>query len=408
MSDSRPIYMDHHATTPVAPRVLEAMWPYFTERFGNAASRSHAYGWEAEEAVDRAREQVGSLLGARAPSKEIVFTSGATESDNLALKGIAHLAANQGGHLITQKTEHKAVIDTCRRLQREGYRVTWLDVDAQGRVDPEDVRHAIQPDTIVVSIMLANNEVGTVQPIEAIGAITREHGVPLHCDATQGVGRTEFDVEQMHVDLASISGHKIHGPKGVGALYVRRTGAGRVRLVGEIDGGGHERGMRSGTANVPGIVGLGEAAEMLAEGWRDEAARIRSLRQKLHDRIGAKLEEVHLNGAEDPWRHPGNLNLSFGYVEGEALLLALQKEVAVSSGAACSSASLEPSYVLRAMGRDAELAEASIRFGLGRDNTDEEVERVARVVVREVQRLRKHSPLWEMREQGLDPRQIDW
>lgn len=402
-----PIYMDCHATTPVDPRVLEAMWPYFAERYGNAASRSHGFGWQAEEAVERAREQVGALLGARDPAKEIVFTSGATESDNLAVKGAARFRREREGrdHVVTCVTEHKAVVDSCRRLEREGFRVTWLGVDGQGRVDPAAVAEAIDDRTALVSIMLANNEVGTVQPIEAIGEITRARDVWLHCDAVQGVGRTDFDVERMQVDLASVSAHKIYGPKGAGALYVRRTGPSRVRLIAEMDGGGHERGMRSGTLNVPGIVGLGEAAALLAAEWRDESERLRALRDRLRAGIEARVPEVHLNGAEDPWRHPGNLNLSFGFVEGEALILALQKHVAVSSGAACSSASTGPSYVLRAMGVDDELAEASIRFGLGRFNTEDEVDRVVRVVAREVARLREKSDLWQLHRQGVD---LDW
>jgi cysteine desulfurase len=399
--------MDCHATTPVDPRVLEAMLPYFTERYGNAASKSHGYGWEAEEAVERARDQVGALIGAKDPGKEIVLTSGATESDNLAIKGAAHFRREREGkdHVVTCVTEHRAVLDSCRRLEREGFRVTWLPVDSQGRIDPDEVARAIDDRTALVSLMLANNEVGTVHDMAAIGAVTRERGVWLHCDATQGVGRTDFHVDRMHVDLASLSAHKIYGPKGVGALYVRRTGDVRVRLVAEMDGGGHERGMRSGTLNVPGAVGLGEAAAILAAEWRDEAARMRALRDRLRTAIEAKVEETHLNGAEDPWRHPGNLNLSFGFVEGEALIMALQKHVAVSSGAACSSASTEPSYVLRAMGRPKELAEASIRFGLGRFTTEAEVDAVARHVAHEVKALRARSDLWHLHKQGVN---LDW
>ncbi|MFW5876000.1 MAG: IscS subfamily cysteine desulfurase [Myxococcota bacterium] len=402
-----PIYMDCHATTRVDPRVVEAMLPFFTERYGNAASRSHGFGWDAEEAVDRAREQVAALIGARDPAQEIVFTSGATESDNLAIKGAARFLRERDGkdHVVTCVTEHKAVIDSCRRLEREGFRVTWLPVDAAGQVRPDDVAAALDDRTALVSIMRANNEVGTVQPLEAIGRLTRERGVWLHCDAVQGVGRTELDVDAMHIDLLSLTAHKFHGPKGVGALYVRRTGPTRVRLLAEMDGGGHERGMRSGTLNVPGIVGLGEAAAILAREQDAECDRLRALRDRLRTKIEAAVEEVHLNGAEDPWRHPGNLNLSFGFVEGQGLILALQKHVAVSSGAACSSASTEPSYVLRAMGVAEELAEASIRFGLGRFNTEAEVDQVARVVAREVARLRDRSDLWQLHRQGVD---VDW
>jgi cysteine desulfurase len=357
--------------------------------------------------VYEAREQVGQLVGARAPDKEIVFTSGATEADNLALKGVAH--ANGSGHIITQKTEHKAVIDAARRLEREGFAVTWLDVDGEGFVDPEDVRRAIRPDTIIVSVMYVNNEVGTVQPIEAIGAITREHGIPLHTDAAQAMGRVEVDVERLNIDLLSLSGHKMYAPKGVGALYVRRSGPLRVRLVAEMDGGGHERGMRSGTLNVPGIVGLGTASRLAREQWRSEARELARLRQRLYQGIVGRLEEVRLNGPSDfRFRHPGNLNLSFGYVEGEALILALQSDLAVSSGAACSSASLEPSYVLHAMGVDRDLASASVRFGLGRGTTEAEVDRAIEVVVASVEALRARSPLWELRAEGAGADALDW
>ncbi len=407
MSDeARPIYLDNHATTRVDPRVVEAMLPWLTERYGNAASRSHVFGWEAEDAVEEARASIARLVGARS-AKTIVFTSGATESNNLALKGVAHAMRERGDHIITQKTEHKSVIDSCRRLEREGFRVTWLDVDGEGRVDPDAVGRAIDDRTVLVSIMLCNNEVGTIQPIADIGAITHERGVLLHCDAVQGVGRTDFDVEAMHVDLASLSAHKIYGPKGVGALYVRRSKP-RVRLVAEIDGGGHERGMRSGTLNVPGIMAFARAADLLADGWREEAERVRTLRERLRHALFSRIEELHLNGAEDPWRHPGNLNISFGYVEGEALIMALQKELAVSSGSACTSATIEPSYVLRAMGVDDDLAHASIRFGLGRFTTEDEVDRAADIVVRQVDRLRKLSPLWKMREEGVDPATLRW
>jgi len=401
---TRPIYMDDHSTTRCDPRVVEAMLPFFTEEFGNAASRSHAYGWRAEEAVEGARAEVAKLLSARS-NKEIVFTSGATESDNLAIKGAARLAREErkGDHVVTCKTEHKAVIDTCRRLEREGFRVTWLDVDGEGRIDLDALRAAIDDRTVLVSLMLANNEVGTVHPIADVGAITRERGVLFHCDAVQGAGRMAFDVEAMHVDLASVSAHKIYGPKGVGALYVRRRDP-RVRLVAEMDGGGHERGMRSGTLNVPAVVGFGVAAQIMREEGPGEAERVRALRNRLRERLFAELEELKLNGADDPWRHPGNLNVSFAYVEGEALMMALKDVVAVSSGSACTSASLEPSYVLRAMGVSEDMAHASLRFGLGRFTTEAEVDRVADQVVRKVKRLREMSPLWQMREEGVDPR----
>ena len=404
VTEPLPVYMDNHSTTRCDSRVVEAMRPYFEEQYGNAASRSHAYGWRAEEAVEVAREAIAKLIGARS-GKEIVFTSGATESDNLAIKGVARLLRDEGkgDRIITAKTEHKAVIDTCRRLEREGFRVTWLDVDGEGRVSLDALRGAIDDRTILVSLMLANNEVGTVHPVAEIGAITRERGVLFHCDAVQGVGRVPFDVEAMHVDLASVSAHKLYGPKGVGALYVRRRDP-RVRLIAEMDGGGHERGMRSGTLNVPAIVGFGVAAGILRDEGAAEAARIRALREKLKGRLFAELEDVTLNGPDGSDRHPGNLNVSFGYVEGEALMMALKDIVAVSSGSACTSASLEPSYVLRAMGKNEDLAHASIRFGLGRFNTEAEVDRVADQVVRKVKKLRELSPLWQMREEGVDPR----
>ncbi len=396
--------MDNHATTRPDPRVVDAMLPYLTEEYGNAASRSHVYGWRAEEAVERAREEVARLLGAQSP-KEIVFTSGATESDNLAVKGAARLLREQGrgDHVVTCRTEHKAVIDSVRRLEREGFRVTWLDVDRQGRIDLDALRDAIDDRTVLVSLMLANNEVGTVHPVAEIGAITRERDVLFHCDAVQGLGRVDFDVTAMHVGLASVSAHKIYGPKGVGALFVRRRDP-RVRLVAEMDGGGHERGMRSGTLNVPGIVGLGEAARILREEGRAEAERVRALRDRLWARLRDGAEELTRNGAEEPWCHPGNLSVSFAYVEGEALLLALKDVVAVSSGSACTSASVEPSYVLRAMGVPEDQAHASIRFGLGRFNTEQEVDRVAEQVLRRVDALREMSPLWQMRAEGVDPR----
>jgi cysteine desulfurase len=394
MAIKLPIFMDNNSTTPVDPRVLEEMLPYFTTKFGNAASRSHKFGWEAEEAVDYARERIARLVGAK-DSKEVVFTSGATESDNLAIKGVAEFYKDKGNHIITTVTEHKAVLDTCKRLEKQGCEVTYLGVAKDGRVDPDDVRRAIKDKTILVSVMLANNEIGTVQPLEEIGRITRERGVLLHSDAVQGVGKVEFDVQKFNVDLASITAHKMYGPKGLGALYVRRSKP-RVRLVAQMDGGGHERGMRSGTLPVPLIVGFG----------KEEAVRISSLRDRLSKRITGKLDEVYLNGSLEH-RLPGNLNLSFNFVEGEGLMMAI-KDVAVSSGSACTSASLEPSYVLRALGVGDELAHSSIRFGLGRFNTAEEVDYVADLMVDKVERLRDMSPLWEMHKEGIDLKSVAW
>ncbi|MDB4986773.1 MAG: Cysteine desulfurase [Myxococcaceae bacterium] len=400
-----PIYMDNHATTQVDPRVLETMIPYFTHDFGNAASRNHAFGWKAEEGVEYAREQVAQLIGAKS-DKEIVFTSGATESDNLAIKGVADFYKEKGNHIITTRTEHKAVLDTCKKLEKQGYTVTYLDVAQDGLIRPEQVAEAITDKTILVSIMFANNEVGSIQPLAEIGKITRARGVLFHSDAVQGVGKAEFDVESMNIDLASITAHKMYGPKGVGALYVRRQKP-RVRIVAEMDGGGHERGMRSGTLNVPGIVGFGKAAELARKEWRTDAARIFDMRQRLRAKLFAALDMVHLNGADDPYRLPGNLNVSFSFVEGEAMMMAI-RDVAVSSGSACTSASLEPSYVLRAMGVEEELAHSSIRFGLGKFNTDEEVDYVAELVIRSVERLRAMSPLYEMHKEGIDIKSIQW
>jgi cysteine desulfurase len=399
-----PIFMDNHSTTPVDPRVLEEMLPYFTTKFGNAASRNHPFGWEAEEAVDYARERIAKLIGAK-DSKEIVLTSGATESDNLALKGVAEFYKDKGNHIITTVTEHKAILDTCKRLEKEGCEVTYLGVDKEGRVDPDDVKKAITDKTILVSVMLANNEIGTVQPLEAIGKITRERGVLLHSDAVQGVGKVEFDVQKMNVDLASLSSHKIYGPKGVGALYVRRSKP-RVRLVAQMDGGGHERGMRSGTLAVPLIAGFGKACDILSRDGKAESAKMTVLRERLRSRIMGRLDEVYINGSVDH-RLPGNLNISFNFVEGEGLMMAM-KDVAVSSGSACTSASLEPSYVLRALGVGDELAHSSIRFGLGRFNTEEEVDYVADLVVAKVKGLRELSPLWEMHQEGIDLKSIQW
>lgn len=398
----KPIYMDYHSTTPVNPRVLEAMLPYFTEHFGNAASRSHSFGWTAEAAVEKAREQVAALIGGSA--REIVWTSGATESDNLAIKGIAEFYKDKGNHIITCKTEHKAVLDTCKRLERQGYEVTYLDPDRTGRVSADQVREAITDRTILVSLMLANNEIGTVHPVEEIGQVTREKGVFFHIDAVQGVGRVPFDVNACNANLVSLSAHKMYGPKGIGALWVRRRP--RVRLTAIIDGGGHERGMRSGTLNVPGIVGFGAAAEILRNEWKGEAERIRRLRDRLEEHIFSRLDMVYLNGNKEH-RLPNNLNVSFAYVEGEGLMMAL-KDVAVSSGSACTSASLEPSHVLRACGVEEELAHTSIRFGLGRFNTEEEVDYVADLVVEKVQKLREMSPLYEMAKEGIDLKSIAW
>lgn len=399
-----PIFLDNHSTTRVDPRVLEAMLPYFTLDFGNAASRTHSFGWTAESAVDGARNTIAKFIGAES-GKEIVITSGATESDNLAIKGVAEYYGSKGKHIITTVIEHKAVLDSCKRLEKQGFHVTYLGVGPDGLVDPDAVKNAITDQTILVSVMLANNEVGTIQPIGEIGKITRERGVIFHVDAVQGLGKTPFDVREMNVDLASITAHKIYGPKGVGALYVRRSKP-RVRLVAQMDGGGHERGNRSGTLNVPGFVGLAKACEIyLAEGAA-ENERILGLRNRLHQRITAALDNVFLNG-DAVRRLPGNLNLSFAFVEGEAMIMAL-KDVAVSSGSACTSSSLEPSYVLRAMGLDEELAHSSIRFGIGRFNTEEEIDYVAKLVIEKVSRLREMSPLYEMHKEGIDLKSIQW
>jgi cysteine desulfurase len=399
-----PIYMDNHATTRVDPRVVQAMLPYFDETFGNAASRTHAFGWQAEAAVEDARDTVAGLINAES-GKEIVFTSGATESDNLAIKGVAEYYKAKGNHIVTTVIEHKAVLDSCKRLEKQGFEVSYVPVGKDGRVDPDDIRRALTDKTILVSVMLANNEVGTIQPIAEIGAITREKGVLLHCDAVQGIGKSEFDVRAMNVDLASLTAHKIYGPKGVGALYVRRSKP-RVRLVAQMDGGGHERGNRSGTLNVPGIVGFAKACQILKHEGKAENERIRGLRDRLHRGIAAALDQVVLNGHPEQ-RLPGNLNLSFSFVEGEGLMMAI-KDVAVSSGSACTSASLEPSYVLRSMGLDEELAHSSIRFGLGRFNTEEEVDFVVDLVVGKVQKLRDMSPLYEMFKDGIDLKSIQW
>jgi cysteine desulfurase len=402
MAIQLPIYMDNNATTPLDPRVLEAMMPYLTTEFGNAASRSHSFGWKAEEAVDRAREQIAALIGGN--EKELVFTSGATESINLALKGAAEFYKEKGNHIITVRTEHKATLDTAKRLERQGFEVTYLPTDKSGQISAQQLREAITDKTILVSVMLANNEIGTLQPIAELGEVTREKGVLFHVDAVQGVGKVPFDVEKMKVDLASVSGHKIYGPKGIGALWVRRKP--RVRIAPIIDGGGHERGMRSGTLNVPGIVGFGKAAELARELMPEESKRTYRLRKKLQDYLFSHLDHLELNGHPTE-RLPGNLNVSFAYVEGEALMMAI-KNVAVSSGSACTSASLEPSYVLRACGVSEDLAHTSIRFGIGRFNTEDEVDYVGKYVVDQVKRLREMSPLYEMANEGIDLSKIEW
>ena len=383
MSLKLPIYMDHHATTPVAPEVFEAMRPYFLEYFGNAASRNHSFGWTAEGAVETARAHVARLIGCK--PIEVVFTSGATESDNLALKGVAYAYRDKGTHLITSQIEHNAVLDACRRLEKEGFHVTYVPVGRDGIVDPAAVAKAITPKTTLVSIMLANNEVGTIQPLAEIGRVCRERGVLLHSDAVQGVGKISANVEELNVDLMSLTAHKIYGPKGVGALYVR-MGNPRVRLVPQMDGGGHEKGRRSGTLNVPGIVGLGKACELAGRLMDEEATRLTALRERLRADLFLRLDHIHLNG-HPTCRLPGNLNVSFDFIDGEALLMSL-KDVALSSGSACTSASVEASHVLRAMGLGDALAHASLRFGLGRGNTEEEVDYVCARLVEEVTRLR--------------------
>ncbi len=391
-----PIYMDNHATTPVDPRVLAAMLPYFTERFGNAASRNHSFGWHAEEAVEAARKQVADLIGATA--KEIVFTSGATESDNLAIKGAARMYREKGNHLVTAVTEHKAVIDTCKHLEKDGFEVTYLPVNRDGLIDLDQLRAAITDRTVLISIMAANNEVGVLQPVAEIGRLARERGVLFHTDAVQAAGKVPFDVNAMNADLVSLSAHKMYGPKGVGALYVRRRNP-RVLLTPIIDGGGHERGMRSGTLNVPGIVGFGKAAALCRDELAGEAARLTALRDRLAEGL-RRLDDVEINGSMEH-RLPGNLNVSFAYVEGESLLMGIS-DVAVSSGSACTSATLEPSYVLKAMGIGDELAHSSIRFGLGRFNTEEEVDFVVEKLSAVVTRLREMSPLFELAKENQE------
>jgi cysteine desulfurase len=398
-----PIYMDNHATTPLDERVLAAMMPYFTTKFGNAASRNHSFGWEAEQAVEEAREQIARLIGAT--GKEIIFTSGATESDNLAIKGVAEMYHERGNHIITQVTEHKAILDTCKRLEKYGYRVTFLPVMADGIIDLNDLRQAMDDKTILVSIMAANNEIGVLQPIAEIGKLCHEKNVIFHCDGVQAMGKVPVDVMADNIDLLSISGHKIYGPKGVGALYVRRRNP-RVQISAQIDGGGHERGMRSGTLNVPGIVGLGKACEIALAEMPVEAARLTALRDRLKDKLEANLDFIHVNGSMEH-RLPNNLNVSFLYVEGESLMMGIN-DVAVSSGSACTSATLEPSYVLKALGLGDDVAHSSIRFGLGRFTTEAEVDYVAAKVIDIVRKLRELSPLYEMAKEGIDLTKIQW
>jgi cysteine desulfurase len=403
MAIKLPIYMDNHATTPVDPRVVEAMLPYFNDKFGNAASRNHEFGWVAEEAVENARGQIARLINAT--PKEIVITSGATESTNLAIKGVAEMYREKGNHVITQVTEHKATLDTCKRLEKYGYEVTYLPVQKDGRINLVELRHAITPKTILISIMYANNEIGVVQPIAEIGKIAKEKGVFFHVDGVQAVGKIPVDVQADGIDLMSISAHKIYGPKGVGALYVRRKNP-RVQLAAIIDGGGHERGMRSGTLNVPGIVGLGKACELCQQEMAKEGKELSRLREKLTHSIMSRLDETFINGSMEH-RLPHNINISFAYVEGESLLMGIN-DIAVSSGSACTSATLEPSYVLKALGVGEDLAHTSIRFGIGRFNTEEEVDYVADRVVDTVTRLRELSPLYEMAKEGVDVSKMKW
>lgn len=400
----RRIYLDNNATTRVDPRVVDAMLPYFTEKFGNAASRNHEYGWEAEEGVDQAREQVAAVIGA--DSKEVIFTSGATESNNIAIKGVAAMYGEKGRHIITQKTEHKAVLDPAHYLEQHGFRVTVLEVDPQGLIDLNQLSDAMTPDTILVSIMHGNNEIGTLQPIAQIGKLCKERGVLFHTDACQTFGKTPINVEAMGIDLLSLSAHKIHGPKGVGALFARRKKP-RVRCEAVIHGGGHERGMRSGTLNVPGIVGLGKAAALCQEGFASgEPQKIAALRDRLFQGLQRDLEDITLNGHPTE-RTPSNLNVSFAFVEGESLMMGFS-DIAVSSGSACTSASLEPSYVLKALGVGDELAHSSIRFSFGRFNTADEVDYTVERVVAAVRHLRKMSPLAEMAAEGIDLKTVEW
>lgn len=399
---TRPIYLDYQSTTPCDPRVVEAMLPYFTEEFGNPHSRSHAYGWQAEEAVETARTQVANLINA--DPREVIFTSGATESNNLAIKGVAYFYKDKKDHIVTCQTEHKCVLDSCRHLEQEGFKVTYLPVDSNGIIDLNQLREAITDKTSLVSIMAVNNEIGVIQPLSEIGKICREKGVFFHTDAAQAVGKITVDVEAMNIDLLSLSSHKFYGPKGIGALYVRRKP--RVRLTSLINGGGQERGMRSGTLSPPLCVGLGKACVIAQAEMASEYVRLTALRDQFYRLIQSELEEVYLNGDFEK-RIPGNLNLSFAYVEGEGLMMGV-KDIAVSSGSACTSASLEPSYVLRALGVDVDMAHTSLRIGFGRFTTEDEVKRAAEKIIYEVKRLRDMSPLWEMSRQGIDLKSIQW
>ncbi len=398
-----PIYLDHNATTPCDPRVVEAMIPYFTNSFGNAASRNHSFGWQAEEAVDYAREQVAKLIGA--DPKEIIFTSGATEGDNLAIKGVFEMYASKGNHIITCNIEHKAVLDTCRHLEKEGAEITYLNVKPNGLIDLVELEAAIKPTTILIAIMYANNEIGTVMPMREISAIARKHGVLLFSDGVQAVGKIPVDVNKDGIDLMAFTAHKMYGPKGVGALYVRRKNP-RVKVTAQIDGGGHERGMRSGTLNVPGIVGFGKACEICLTEMEADTARIIKLRDKLEQSL-LKVEESYLNGDKEH-RLPHVSNISFKYVEGEGLMMGFNKNIALSSGSACTSASLEPSYVLKALGLGDDLAHSSLRFGLGRYTTEEQIDYTIEQVTNTVNKLRDMSPLWEMFKEGIDLDTIEW
>lgn len=398
-----PVYLDHNATTPCDPRVVEAMIPYFTQNFGNAASRNHPFGWQAEEAVDYAREQVAKLIGA--DPKEIIFTSGATEGDNLAIKGVFEMYASKGNHIITCNIEHKAVLDTCKHLEKEGAEVTYLHVKPNGLVDLAELEAAIKPTTILIAIMYANNEIGTVNPMKEISAIARKHGVLVFSDAVQAVGKIPVDVNKDGIDLMAFTAHKMYGPKGVGALYVRRKNP-RVKVTAQMDGGGHERGMRSGTLNVPGIVGFGKACELCMNEMQQDAERLSKLRDKLENAL-MSIEEAHLNGDKD-YRLPHVSNISFKYVEGEGLLMGFNKNIALSSGSACTSASLEPSYVLKALGLGDDLAHSSLRFGLGRFTNEEQIDYTIEQVTKTVNKLREMSPLWEMYKDGIDLNTIEW
>jgi len=398
-----PIYLDNNATTPMDPRVLEAMLPYFVEHFGNAASRNHPFGWEAEEAVDYAREQVAQLIGADA--KEIIFTSGATEADNLAIKGVFEMYASKGNHVITAVTEHKAVLDTCKHIEKSGGEVTYLPVQPDGLIDLKELEASIKPTTILIAIMYANNEVGVIQPVQEIAAIAKKHGVLFFTDGTQAVGKIPVDVLKDGIDMMAFSAHKMYGPKGVGALYVRRKNP-RVKVTAQMDGGGHERAMRSGTLNVPGIVGFGKACELARLEMEEDTKRISKLRDKLETAL-LKLEEAYVNGSTEH-RLPHVSNISFKYVEGEGLMMGFNKNIALSSGSACTSASLEPSYVLKALGLGDDLAHSSLRFGLGRFTTEDQIDYTIEQVSNTVNKLREMSPLWEMYKEGIDMTTIEW